>query len=257
MTKSATPCAFCGRTGSLSTDHVVPKWLRKALVISGPVKEYSGVTYVGAAETLAVVFHEICRTCNSGWLSALETATRPVLEPLLLGAAPGAVRRLDPGQQAFLATWAVKTALLLALGKFRGTSHGWVPLTTVQWLYDHRGLRMPPPGTRVWMGGLNTTDVPASVQAATLYDVAQVPVAQCVTFSVGCVLFQVFATEQKDADLSPENEAWLAPFGPHATALLQIAPSSSPICWPPTAVFGVSDLQALAGRHRRGLPAHS
>ena len=70
---------------------------------------------------------------------------------------------------------------------------------------------MPPPGTRVWMGGLSTTDVPAYVQAASLYDAARTPVAQCVTFSVGCVLFQVFATEQKDADLSPDNEAWLAP----------------------------------------------
>jgi hypothetical protein len=78
--------------------------------------------------------------------------------------------------------------------EFRGTSHGWVPRTTVRWLYDHRVLRMPPPGTRVWMGGLNTTDVRASAQAASLYAAAQVPVAQCVTFSVGCVLFQVFAT---------------------------------------------------------------
>jgi hypothetical protein len=107
------------------------------------------------------------------------------------GAAPGAVNRFDPGQQAILATWVVKTALLLALGKFRGTSHGWVPRTTVRWLYDHRALRRPPPGTRVWMGGLKATDVPAFVQAATLHDAAQVPVAQCVTFSVACVLFQV------------------------------------------------------------------
>jgi hypothetical protein len=56
MTKSMTPCVFCGSTGSLSTEHVVPKWLRKALVISGPVKEYSGTTYTGAAETLSIVF---------------------------------------------------------------------------------------------------------------------------------------------------------------------------------------------------------
>jgi hypothetical protein len=83
MTKSATPCAFCGSTGSLSTEHVVPRWLRKAMVISGPVNEYSRATYVGAAETLAVVFHEVCTSCNSGWLSTLETATQPVLEPLL------------------------------------------------------------------------------------------------------------------------------------------------------------------------------
>jgi hypothetical protein len=38
MTKSTTPCVFCGRAGSLSDEHVVPKWLRKALQI----REQSG-----------------------------------------------------------------------------------------------------------------------------------------------------------------------------------------------------------------------
>lgn len=49
---------FCGATGSLSTEHGAPKWVRKALRISKPVKEYS--TYVGVAETLSIVFHEVC-----------------------------------------------------------------------------------------------------------------------------------------------------------------------------------------------------
>jgi hypothetical protein len=55
----------------------------------------------------------------------------------------------------------VKTALLLTLGKFRGQDHGWIPPSTLRWLYDHRALQMPPPGTRVWVSGLNTKDVPA------------------------------------------------------------------------------------------------
>jgi len=80
------------------------------------------------------------------------------------------------------------------------------------------------------------------------------PAAQCVTFSVGCVLFQVFATEQEDADLSPDNEAWLAPKGLYTPALPQIAPSCSPLRWPPEAVFGVGDREALAGRLGQGLP---
>src|SRR5207248_9239509 len=106
--KASTPCVFCGATSSLSTEHVIPKWVRKALQISEPVQEYRGSTYVGAAETLAIVFHEVCVRCNSGWMESLETATRPVLGPLLLGAAPGTSRLLDPDQQAIMATWAVK-----------------------------------------------------------------------------------------------------------------------------------------------------
>ena len=77
------------RHGLLSTEHVVPKWVRKALQIREPVKEFSGTAYVGAAETLAIVFHEVCVSCNKGWMESLERAAGPVLGPLLLGAAPG------------------------------------------------------------------------------------------------------------------------------------------------------------------------
>jgi hypothetical protein len=233
---------------------VVPRWARKALQIDNPVKEYSGTAYVGAAETLAITFHEVCISCNTGWMGALETAARPVLEPLLLGAAPGSSLELDPDQQAVLATWAVKTSLLLVLSKLRGQPHGWIPASTLQWLYRHHDSRMPPPGTRVWMGGLNTSDTPAWLRSVCLYDVGGQPTAQCVTFSVGCVLFQVFCCEQRDAALSPDIEAWLAPADPYSPALLQITPSSSALRWPPCAVFNVGDLEDLAGRLRQGLP---
>ena len=143
---------FCGATCSLSTEHVVPKWVRKAPQIRESVKESSGTAYVGAAETLAIVFHEVCVSCNKGWMEGLERAAGPVLGPPLLGA-PGSSRVLDPDQQAILATWAVKTSLLLAVSKFRGQDYGWIPVSTLQWLYRHHDSRMAPPGTRVWMAG--------------------------------------------------------------------------------------------------------
>lgn len=183
----------------------------------------------------------------------LESAVRPALEPLLLGAAPRTSRVLDPDQQAILAMWAVKTALLLTLGKFRRRDHGWIPVSTLKWLHQHHDSRIPPPGTRVWMGGFNTSDIPASVQTACLYDTSREPAAQCTTFTVGCVLFQVFATKQEDANLTPDIDAWLAPNGPYAPALIRIAPSSTPVRWPSKAVLGPKDREALAGRLGRGL----
>jgi hypothetical protein len=255
--RAGTPCVFCGTTGALSREHVVAKWIRKALQITEPVKVYSGTTYVGAAETLAIVFREVCSSCNTGWMEQLERAVRPVLEPMLLGAAPGTSHVLNPDQQAILATWAVKTSLLLTLSEFRGQDHGWIPASTLQWLYEHYDLHMPPPGSRVWMGGFNTSDVPARVQAGCLYDASGNPTAQCTTFSVGCVLFQVFTTSQEDADLPPDTETWLAPKGLYVPALLQISPSISPIRWPPQSVFGADDLEALAARLRQGLSSRS
>jgi hypothetical protein len=107
------------------------------------------------------------------------------------------------------------------------------------------------------MGGFNTSDVPARVQAGCLYNETGKPAAQCTTFSVGRILFQVFTTEQGDAYLPPDTEAWLAPKGRYASALLQIASSISPIRWPPRAVFGADDLESLAGRLRQGLSAQT
>jgi hypothetical protein len=83
---------------------VIAKWIRKALQITARVKVYRGTTYVGAAETLAIVFRGVCATCNTGWMERLESAARPVLQPVLLGAAPGTSRVLNPDQQAILAT---------------------------------------------------------------------------------------------------------------------------------------------------------
>ena len=172
---------------------------------------YSGTTYVGAAETLAIVFREVCTSCNTGWMEQLERAARPVLEPMLLGAAPGTSRVLNPDQQAILATWAVKTSLLLTLSEFRGQDHGWIRLapcsgctsiTTCTCLLRAAGH-----------GWAASTPRSARVQAGCLYDASGNPTAQCTTFSVGCVLFQVFTTSQDDADLPPDTETWLAPKG--------------------------------------------
>lgn len=245
---------ICGRTGAPSTEHVIARWIRKVLQISEPVKEYRETTYLGRAEALAVVLHGVCVNCNNGWLSYLEKQVQPVLEPILLGAAPGSVRNIDPAAQATLAAWAVKTSLLLALSKFRSEPEGWIPATTLEWLASNHRLCMAPPGARAWIGGLETSDLPASVQAACLYDANGDPIAQCSTFSVGCVLFQVFTCEQKDSVLSPDNEIWLAAKGLYEPALQQIAPASSPLRWPPDVVFTVPDLKLLAGRLQQGLP---
>lgn len=245
---------ICGKVGEPSTEHVIAKWIRKALQIQGPVKEFSGNSYVGTSEALAVVLHGVCVTCNRGWLNYLEQKVRPVLEPMLLGPAPGMSRALDPADQATLATWAVKTSMLLALSEFRYQDHGWIPRSTLAWLRERYASCMPPPGARVWLGGLHTSEVPSSVQAACIYGENKEPVAHCGTFSVGNVLFQVFTCEQKDAVLSSENEIWLEVKGLYVPALLPIAPTSASLHWPPEVVLGVGDLESLAGRLRQGLP---
>jgi hypothetical protein len=104
---------------------------RDALGTRGLVREHSGTTYVRATEALAIVLRGVCVTCNRGWLEYLDRNAWPVLEPILLGAAPGTVRMIDPADQATLAAWAVKVSLLLCLSKFRGQDNGWIPASTL------------------------------------------------------------------------------------------------------------------------------
>jgi hypothetical protein len=66
-------------------------------------------------------------------MNELEERTAPVLGPMLPGPALSAV--LDPVQQAILATWAVKTSLLLTYRTFKLQSAGWIPADNLKWLY--------------------------------------------------------------------------------------------------------------------------
>lgn len=126
-TKSTTPCVICGQPGKLSTEHVIAKQIRKLLKIQEPVKKYREATYIRQDEALAIVLHDVCVTCNNGWLDYLDRKVVPILEPIVLGAAPGTSRVLHPPAQATLATWAVKISLLLALSNFREDNSGWIP----------------------------------------------------------------------------------------------------------------------------------
>lgn len=251
---SAPPfCVICRQSGEMSTEHVIARQIRRLLGIKEPVKEYIGSKYIRRDETLAIVLRNVCVTCNNGWLDHLDRKVMPVLEPILLGAAPGTHRILDPATQATLATWAVKVSLLLMLSKFRSHESGWIPQCSLDWLRRNYAEGIPPPGTRVWLGGVNTNNTPSWFRAACLYDDKKQPAAHFGTFSVGCDVFQVFCCRQEDASLSPENEVFLAARGPYQSSLLQIAPSISSVHWPPENVFTVDALPVLAGRLQDGL----
>jgi hypothetical protein len=120
------------------------------------VEERSGTAR--RLDALSVVLPQVCVQCNTGWMSDLEQRTRPVLGPMLRG--PALPVSLDPAQQATLATWAVKTSLLVTYRKFNAQPGGWIPEDNLRWLYLHGRSAMPPPGARVWLGGIRPRTPP-------------------------------------------------------------------------------------------------
>ena len=85
----------------------------------------------------------VCRDCNNGWMSELEGCAKPILTPLIFGAASV----LDGQDQITVACWAFKTAVV-----FEATRIGRPKFYTLE---ERRHLRedaVPPRRTSVWLG---------------------------------------------------------------------------------------------------------
>jgi hypothetical protein len=116
-------CIFCERMG-LTREHLFADWLRVLFPRSATDTHNHGVTTWGqsssgriyAMPTLTV--HQghsgsrkvkcVCGPCNNGWMSRLETRTRPILMPLI----QGNFHRVSPFDQKTLASWITKTIMV-------------------------------------------------------------------------------------------------------------------------------------------------
>jgi hypothetical protein len=250
--RAVRPCLFCGSTSRPSGEHVIPKWVGMDLGIKAVSEERIGSTR--RLDALSIVLPQVCVRCNTGWMSGLEQRVRPVLSPMLLGPVSPLPVILNPARQGLLATWAVKTSLLLTYRTFKKQPGGWIPNDNLKWLYHHRQSDTPPPGARVWVGGVRprhpatSRNLSASAQSRCLLDSASDPVAHIGTFSLGHVLCQVFCCEQHNSDLCRQNQAWLAPAAQFESGLIEITTSSANVRWPPDAVFATDAVQIVGNR---------
>jgi hypothetical protein len=117
---SKTVCAWCGGT-PLSREDLLPLWLAKVLVEAFPAEDGYNFAYVFTTESgeseprtysparPEIVVRAVCKTCNNGWMAALEAEVKPFLEPMIRGDPV----RLDVTMQAVLARWAAKVVVLL------------------------------------------------------------------------------------------------------------------------------------------------
>src|SRR5579864_3378317 len=129
--KAQSLCVFCGRDG-LSKEHVWPIWTRELIrrnadpvhvraaflvdTNASPVLEESR-SRQGAVNTLQV--RVVCRKhCNGGWMSRLEAAAKPILTPLIIGQPT----YLGQAEQAQVAAWITKTAMMLEFADHKRVS---------------------------------------------------------------------------------------------------------------------------------------
>jgi hypothetical protein len=105
-------CLFCSLNAN-SLEDVWPRWITEQFEGSNPLTvqaERQGfVLKPWASRRPELLVRWVCKSCNNGWMSNLEGQVKPLLQPLLSGAAGS----LDSGAQSILAVWAVKTAMAL------------------------------------------------------------------------------------------------------------------------------------------------
>jgi hypothetical protein len=148
---SARRCVFCGSTSKLTREHVLPDWLSQIGLDREPSVHQSGrlnkVPRQWSSKPFKTTVRMVCAACNSGWLSALESAAKPVLTPLIRGES----RRLPDDDQALIASWTCKTALVSLLISSDETQPG-VPPGEYTGLYEQRNRMEPLPFSQYWIG---------------------------------------------------------------------------------------------------------
>lgn len=111
-------CAFCTSRGPLTREHVWPQWLAEVIDRKQPVmaRAGGGVEYrEWKTRPLQHVVQRVCAACNSGWMSRLETAAKPLLLSMIRGEA----RTYSRDEHWVMARWAAKTVAVgdLATGR--------------------------------------------------------------------------------------------------------------------------------------------
>lgn len=128
-------CVWCGAPAN-SKEHVYPQWLHsfqgpKAYITKhGPVQppeprlvarinalnelvEYEYIRGKQVPNLHQVKVKAVCRACNSGWMSRMETAVKPLVERLVLPSMTSPTT-LTPDDQEKLAAWVHKCFLMYA-----------------------------------------------------------------------------------------------------------------------------------------------
>lgn len=148
----ARQCAFCGSTKRIEAEHVWPHWAAELFADEGTFayyRQFVGVGYEPEAPSawsqkpFELKVRAVCKSCNNGWMSDLETAAKD----MLFGSAfSGHGRVLSRGGQRTLAGWALKTAMMAEHTNAR--SRRGIPGVEYEHLWEHRE---PSANVRIWL----------------------------------------------------------------------------------------------------------
>jgi hypothetical protein len=225
-------CIFCGLTGAtvkITGEHSFSDWINQVLTVEivGPDITCERSIVIGpqagtadswpARKIAAHKLRAVCRTCNGGWMSLLEQAVRPLIEPMIRGYnAP-----LTTEQQLTVATWgAMKAAVFeYVWGDERVLSTA-----------DREVIRTqarPPASVQVRLAAVESNGYPLRAFGRVYELRAASKKAICLTTTIGCLITQVYGGPGAG---NHEFQA-LSRSGPDFIGIWP--PQMRPVQWPP------------------------
>jgi len=233
MSTMTVPCGFCGQRGKIDNEHVWADWISRALAPMKMRIEFGRNEkvriWIGVAINMTVL--AFCQSCNSGWMSELEAATKPTLSPML----KGVPKVLGTTDERLLATWVMKTAMVAEY--FNADRKYFTP----QERYGVMKTLTPPPSVRIWLahyiGKQKAHNVSDHLRFPRASDGALVP-AFCSTLTAGQFAFQVFSYRWALAESHTFNvraAPWYTMGRWETTTLLPLWPVVRDVAliWPP------------------------
>ena len=224
----ARQCLFCLNPAN-SKEHLWPDWILQSLKHRTPIRQNIGKSPTKVFNGPLTV-RCVCRTCNGGWMSQLESDAKTTIGPLMHDLSFS----LDAPQQETVSAWAVKTAMVVEATNRRTRACCYtqqecehlrlqrsIPIRTLAWLGRFSASGLLATGTDIWL------DIDGVKKAA----------HGCVTtIIVGHLALQVLT-----AHLPPKYNSTTVPIvcvnGPWNDVLIPLFPTSNRITWPPKLSF--------------------
>lgn len=116
-------CIFCGGKG-LTKQHVLPDWLREYFPRTANDTKTQNLMYFKRNENSMLTtpniqktqghlgnvrIRNVCEKCNSGWISGIKNATKPIVEELL----QGHIVKIDKEMQHLLSQWLMVVNIMI------------------------------------------------------------------------------------------------------------------------------------------------
>ena len=154
-------CTYCGAVAKLSREHMIPRWLHSYLP---PVSDTSSVVAftngkdggekIESGIAYQQTFRNVCRKCNSGWMSTLQNEVRDVVIDLV----GGECQSLTTAQQLAVSRWLAMTAISVQHQGLKKGNHLKRVCSKQTYTWDPTALRSivvgdhPPLGWTIWIG---------------------------------------------------------------------------------------------------------